>query len=92
MTQMPPLPDMILEPLVRAALIEDLGTFGDITTRTVIPAGTRYTARIRAREAGVASRWSCASIARMARVLVPATRWLKSRVRRPRSCRPSGWR
>ena len=37
MTQMPALPDMILEPLVRAALIEDLGTFGDITTRTVIP-------------------------------------------------------
>ena len=55
MTQMPALPDMILEPLVRAALIEDLGTFGDITTRTVIPAGTRYTARIRAREAGVVS-------------------------------------
>ena len=30
-----PLPDLILEPLVRAALMEDLGTYGDITTRTV---------------------------------------------------------
>lgn len=50
-----PLPDMILEPLVRAALLEDLGTYGDITTRTVIPAATRYTARLNAREAGVVS-------------------------------------
>ena len=61
--QMPPLPDMILEPLVRAALTEDLGTFGDITTRTVIPAGTRYTARIKAREAGVVSGMQLAAIA-----------------------------
>ncbi|RCW82472.1 carboxylating nicotinate-nucleotide diphosphorylase [Paracoccus lutimaris] len=61
--RMPPLPDMILEPLVRAALTEDLGTFGDITTRTVIPAGTRYTARIKAREAGVVSGMQLAAIA-----------------------------
>ena len=33
----PPMPDLILEPLVRAALIEDLGSHGDITTRTVTP-------------------------------------------------------
>ncbi len=52
MTAMSPLPDLILEPLVRAALMEDLGTYGDITTRTVIPAGTKYRARIQAREAG----------------------------------------
>ncbi|PJE33899.1 nicotinate-nucleotide diphosphorylase (carboxylating) [Pseudooceanicola lipolyticus] len=50
-----PLPDLILEPLVRAALMEDLGTYGDITTRTVIPAATRYVARLNAREAGVVS-------------------------------------
>ncbi len=61
--QMPPLPEMILEPLVRAALIEDLGTYGDITTRTVIPAGTRYGARIRARESGIASGMQLAAIA-----------------------------
>ncbi len=59
----PAFPDMILEPLVRAALIEDLGTYGDLTTRTVIPAGTRYGARIVAREPGVASGMQLAGIA-----------------------------
>ena len=63
MTAMPPLPDLVLEPLIRATLAEDLGTFGDITTRTVIAPGTRYTARIRAREAGVASGMQLAAIA-----------------------------
>ena len=63
MTAQPPLPDMILEPLVRATLAEDLGTYGDITTRTVIPSGTRYLARIVAREAGVASGMQVAAIA-----------------------------
>jgi nicotinate-nucleotide pyrophosphorylase (carboxylating) len=58
-----PLPDLILEPLIRAALMEDLGTYGDITTRTVIPAGTTYTARLRAREAGVVSGLQIATIA-----------------------------
>ena len=77
-SQMPPLPDMILEPLVRAALTEDLGTFGDITTRTVIPAGTRYNARIRAREAGVVSGMQLAAIA--FRLIDPA---LTLRVHRP---------
>ena len=63
MTAMPPLPDLVLEPLIRATLAEDLGTFGDITTRTVIAPGTRYTARIVAREAGVASGMQLAAIA-----------------------------
>ncbi|MGR3375929.1 carboxylating nicotinate-nucleotide diphosphorylase [Salipiger abyssi] len=60
---LPPLPDMILDPLVRAALMEDLGTYGDLTTRTVIPEGTRYSARIRAREAGIVSGMQIARIA-----------------------------
>ena len=59
----PPLPDMILEPLVRAALMEDLGTCGDLTTRTVIPAGTRQTAQIRAREPGIVSGMQIARLA-----------------------------
>lgn len=59
----PPLPDLILEPLVRAALIEDLGTNGDITTRIVIPSGTRSAGAIRAREAGVASGLQLAALA-----------------------------
>ncbi|MCR8548992.1 carboxylating nicotinate-nucleotide diphosphorylase [Salipiger sp. P9] len=60
---LPPLPDMILDPLVRAALMEDLGTYGDLTTRTVISEGTRYSARIRAREPGVVSGMQIARIA-----------------------------
>ncbi|KDB01654.1 nicotinate-nucleotide pyrophosphorylase [Defluviimonas sp. 20V17] len=63
MTQQAPLPDLILEPLVRAALMEDLGTYGDITTRTVIPAGTQYMARLCAREAGVISGLRVAALA-----------------------------
>ena len=55
MNAQPNFPDLILEPLIRSALAEDLGTYGDLTTRTVIPAGTRYSARIVAREPGVAS-------------------------------------
>lgn len=58
-----PLPDLLLEPLVRAALIEDIGPYGDITTRAVIPAGTIYRARINAREAGVVSGMQLAAIA-----------------------------
>ncbi|WP_095588012.1 carboxylating nicotinate-nucleotide diphosphorylase [Actibacterium ureilyticum] len=60
---MPPLPDLILEPLVRAALMEDLGTYGDVTTRAVIPADTTYAARINAREPGVVSGMQIARIA-----------------------------
>lgn len=57
------LPDLILEPMVRAALMEDLGAYGDITTRTVIPATTRYTARLNAREDAVVSGMQVAAIA-----------------------------
>ncbi len=32
-----PLPRVIVEPLVRAALLEDLGLAGDITSAAVIP-------------------------------------------------------
>ena len=58
-----PLPEMILEPLVRAALLEDLGTCGDLTTRTVIPADAVYTAQLRAREGGVVSGMQVAQLA-----------------------------
>ncbi|WP_417472902.1 carboxylating nicotinate-nucleotide diphosphorylase [Leisingera sp.] len=57
------LPDLILEPMVRAALMEDLGQNGDITTRAVIPAGATYRARLNAREAGVVSGMQIARIA-----------------------------
>jgi nicotinate-nucleotide pyrophosphorylase (carboxylating) len=63
MTEFSPLPDLLLEPLVRAALIEDLGPNGDVTTRAVIPARTRYRAQLRAREPGVISGMQIAAIA-----------------------------
>ncbi|TMV05566.1 carboxylating nicotinate-nucleotide diphosphorylase [Ruegeria sediminis] len=57
------LPDLVLEPLVRAALMEDLGSYGDITTRTVIPAGTTYAARLNAREDAIVSGMQVAALA-----------------------------
>lgn len=57
------LPEFLLEPLVRAALAEDLAPMGDVTTRAVIPAGTRYTARLNARAAGVVSGMQLAALA-----------------------------
>lgn len=60
---LPPLPDLILEPILRNALMEDLGTSGDVTTRTVIPAATRYTARLNARAAGRVSGMQAARMA-----------------------------
>ena len=52
---LPPLPDLLLEPMIRTALLEDLGAAGDITSRLVIPAGTTSQARLRARKAGIVS-------------------------------------
>lgn len=59
----PPLPDLLLEPIVRAALLEDLGPNGDVTTRAVIPPATRYSAAINARDDGVISGVQLAQIA-----------------------------
>jgi len=47
-----PLPNVIVENAVRAALAEDLGEAGDITSQSTIPAGTRARVVMRAREAG----------------------------------------
>ncbi|CUJ15260.1 carboxylating nicotinate-nucleotide diphosphorylase [Cognatishimia activa] len=56
-------PDLILEPMVRNALMEDLGSYGDVTTRAVIPAETTYAARINAREDAVVSGMQVAALA-----------------------------
>lgn len=48
-----PLPRLLVEPIVRAALLEDLGRAGDITTDAIIPAGARLRGAIVAREPGV---------------------------------------
>ncbi|WP_171230401.1 carboxylating nicotinate-nucleotide diphosphorylase [Ruegeria sp. HKCCA4008] len=57
------LPDLILEPVIRAALMEDLGAYGDVTTRAVIPPNATYTARLNAREDAVVSGMQVATIA-----------------------------
>ncbi|MEF9963991.1 MAG: carboxylating nicotinate-nucleotide diphosphorylase [Comamonas sp.] len=49
----PPLPDVMLEPLVRMALLEDLGRAGDLTTDTIVPADAQDSLRLVARQAGV---------------------------------------
>ena len=50
---MTPLPDIMLEPLARAALLEDLGRAGDITTDAVVPADLVSSTVLRARDPGV---------------------------------------
>lgn len=57
------LPDFLLEPLVRAALAEDLAPWGDATSRAVIPAGTRGGVVMRSRGAGRVSGMQVAAMA-----------------------------
>ncbi len=49
----PPLPAIMIEPIVRAALLEDLGRAGDITTDAVVPADAHATTALVARKSGV---------------------------------------
>lgn len=63
MTVIDPLPDLLIEPAVRAALVEDLGRAGDITTDSVIPADARMAGTIRARKPGSIAGVACARIA-----------------------------
>ena len=51
--QVPPLPAIMVEPAVRAALLEDLGRAGDLTTDAIVPASARATTVLRARQPGV---------------------------------------
>ena len=44
---------LMIEPLVRAALLEDLGRAGDITTEAVVPAQARAETELVARQPGV---------------------------------------
>ncbi|OOY14779.1 MULTISPECIES: carboxylating nicotinate-nucleotide diphosphorylase [unclassified Thioclava] len=57
------LPDLLIEPIVRAALVEDLSPMGDATTNAVIPTGKTYSARLKARENGVVSGMQVAAMA-----------------------------
>ncbi|NLY65852.1 MAG: carboxylating nicotinate-nucleotide diphosphorylase [Alcaligenaceae bacterium] len=49
----PPLPRVMLEPLVRMALLEDLGRAGDLTSDSIIPADVQTTMNLVARQSGV---------------------------------------
>jgi len=57
------LPDLMIEPLVRAALAEDLGRAGDITSNACIPGDDRLKAAFVARKPGVVAGLACARLA-----------------------------
>jgi nicotinate-nucleotide pyrophosphorylase (carboxylating) len=59
----PPLPRVMLEPLVRAALLEDLGRAGDLTTDSIVPPDQRATMTIRARQHGIVAGMDLAHLA-----------------------------
>ena len=57
------LPAILIEPVIRAALAEDLGRAGDVTAAACVPAGTRWTAVFAARQAGTIAGLDCARLA-----------------------------
>ncbi len=59
----PALPDLMIEPVVRAALLEDLGRTGDITTDALVPDGQMAEAVIASRKHGVVSGVTVAAMA-----------------------------
>ncbi len=52
LSDLTPLPSLIVDGAVRAALAEDLGDAGDITSQSTVPADTRSRVVLRAREHG----------------------------------------
>ncbi|WP_437359210.1 carboxylating nicotinate-nucleotide diphosphorylase [Inquilinus limosus] len=70
MEDLPPLPALLLEPVVRAALAEDLGRAGDITSAAVIPAEARMRGVVAARQPGTVAGTDAAALA--FRLLDPA--------------------
>ena len=58
-----PLHPLLVEPLVRAALEEDLGRAGDLTTELLVPVNQNAEARITARTAGTLAGLICAACA-----------------------------
>jgi nicotinate-nucleotide pyrophosphorylase (carboxylating) len=58
-----PLSPLLIEPIVRAALVEDLGLAGDITSEATVPANKRVLASLVSRENGVLAGLDCALLA-----------------------------
>ena len=54
---------LLIEPAVRAGLLEDLSHGGDLTTDAIVPADARATAAFVARDAGVVAGIGCARLA-----------------------------
>lgn len=59
----PSLPDLLIEPVVRAALLEDLGHAGDLTTDAIVPATARTKTALVARQPGVVAGLAAAATA-----------------------------
>ena len=60
------LPDILIEPVIRAALAEDLGRAGDVTAQACIPEGTRMRAVFAARKPGVLAGIACVRLSVLA--------------------------
>jgi nicotinate-nucleotide pyrophosphorylase (carboxylating) len=58
-----PLPQIMLEPVVRSALLEDLGRAGDITTDAIVPADLPARMVLAARQPGVVAGLDLAALA-----------------------------
>jgi nicotinate-nucleotide pyrophosphorylase (carboxylating) len=56
-------PALLVEPIVRAALLEDIGHGGDLTTDAIVPANEKASAQIVARKPGVSAGIDAARIA-----------------------------
>ena len=61
-----PLPDLLIEPIVRLALAEDLGRAGDVTAQACIDADAVMSVVFATRQAGVVSGLACARLAILA--------------------------
>jgi len=72
-TLLSPLPDLLIDPVVRAALAEDLGRAGDVTAAACLPRGQTLSAVFAARKPGRISGLDCARLAMAA--LDPAIRF-----------------
>jgi len=68
-----PLPEILIEPLVRQALLEDLGRAGDLTTDAIVPPDLAAKAVMAARQAGVVAGLDLARLA--FRLIDPAIRF-----------------
>ncbi|WP_295194232.1 carboxylating nicotinate-nucleotide diphosphorylase [uncultured Brevundimonas sp.] len=60
------LPEVLIEPVVRLALAEDLGRAGDVTAMACIPEGARMKAAFAARKPGVLAGIDCVRLAVLA--------------------------